>query len=259
MKFFACFIIFVSFAQSVFAINAPYIAISNDIAKQDQLNVVSNNAANANTIGFEQDDVIYKSVDKKESKKKANSFVVPKGNYRKNAQGGLKVTNEPLDLAIIGPGYFKILTPHGPRYTLAGHFLISAQNTIVNPMGYPLANQNGQAIVLPDKRDYLLIRVTSDGTVYADVNQVDVVGVFGMRPDALVTKDGSGLYASNKPDLQLYSDTSTIQSGTLRTSNVNSAKVLSNVIELQRSADASRQLVTDLSNLERATVAKTLK
>ena len=258
MKLFVT-ILLIIFSASAFASNAPYIAISNDIAKQDQLSVISNNAANVNTIGFEQDDVIYKTVDKVESKKKTNSYVVPRGNYRKNSQGGLKVTNEPLDLAIIGPGYFKIITPRGPRYTLAGHFIINNQNLIVNSMGYPLANQNGQPIVLPDKQEYLLIQVTSDGTVYNDNNQTDVVGIFAFAPNTKLMREGEGLYKSNQPDRQLDSDTSTIQAGALRTSNVNSTKVLTNMIELERSADASRQLVTDLANLERSAVSKILK
>ena len=252
-------ILFILFSTCAFASNAPYIALSNDIAKQDQLNAVANNAANVNTIGFEQDDIIYSTVDKKESKKKTNSFVVPHGNYRKNAEGGLKVTNEPLDLAVIGPGYFKVITPHGPRYTLAGHFVVNNQNVIVNSMGYPVANQNGQPIVLPDKRDYLLLQIMADGTVYTDTNQVDVVGVFGFAPNTTLTREGAGCYKSTKPAIQLDTNTSTIQAGVLRASNVNSTKVLTNMIELERSADSSRQLVTDLANLERNAVAKIMK
>jgi flagellar basal-body rod protein FlgF len=251
--------LFILYSSYALASHAPYIAISNDIAKQDQLNVVANNAANVNTIGFEQDDMIYKTVDKKESKKKTNSFVIPRGNFRKNEEGGLKVTENPLDLAIVGRGYFKILTSRGPRYTLAGHFIISSQNIIVNSQGYPLANQNGQPIVLPDKRDYLLIQVTADGTVYTDTNQADAVGIFGFPPNTVLAREGSGFYASNKPDIKLDTDTSTIKSGVLRTSNVNSTKVLTNMIELERSADASRQLVTDLANLERSAVSKIMK
>jgi len=246
-----------SFSSS--ASNAPYIAISNNIAKQAQLDVVANNAANIHTTGFEQDDVIYKRVDKEESKKKTNSFVVPRGNYRKNAIGGLKVTHNPLDLAIIGPGYFKVLTSRGPRYTLAGHFLINSQNVIVNTDGYAVLSKGGQPIVLPDKRDYLLLEVASDGTVYADTTEIEAIGIFGFTTNTELTREGSGLYASSKPDITLENDVATIQSGALRTSNVNSTKVLTTMVELERSADASRQLVTDLTNLERNAVAKIMK
>jgi len=246
-------------ACTSYASNAPYIAISNNIAKQAQLDVVSNNAANIHTTGFEQDDVIYKQVDKAESKKKTNAFVVPRGNYRKSAVGGLKVTKNPLDLAIIGPGYFKIQTPRGPRYTLAGHFLINPQNVIVNADGYPVLSKGGQAIVLPDKRDYLLLDVAADGTVHADTTQIEAIGIFGFGPNTELTREGAGLYASSKPDIALDNNVATIQSGALRTSNVNSTKVLTTMVELERSADASRQLVTDLANLERSAVAKIMK
>ena len=258
MKLVATTILFL-ISSVAYASNAPYIAISNDIAKNTQLEVVSNNAANINTIGYEQDDVIYQQVDKKESKKKTNAFVVPHGNYRKSEIGGLKVTDNPLDLAIIGPGYFKVLTPKGPRYTLAGHFMLNAQGVIVNSFGYPLAGQGGAPIVLPDKRDYLLIEVMADGTVYADDLQVDLVGIFGFAPNTELSREGQGLYASSKVDIVLGNDVSTIQNRTLRTSNVNSTKVLTSMIELERSAEASRQLVTDLANLERNAVSKIMK
>ncbi len=259
MKTILALLLAISSACVSYASNAPYIAISNDIAKQAQLDVVANNAANIHTPGFEQDDVIYKKVDKAESKNKTNSFVVPRGNYRKSEIGGLKVTNNPLDLAIIGHGYFKILTPRGPRYTLAGHFMLNSQNVIVNPEGYPVASKGGQAIVLPDKKDYSLIAVSADGTVNADTTQVEAIGIFGFSPNTELTREGAGLYVSARPDIELGNDVATIQGGALRASNVNSTKVLTHMVELERSADASRQLVTDLANLERSAIAKIMK
>lgn len=246
-------------SYSVYASNSPYIAISGHIAQKTRLAVVANNAANSTTVGYEQDSTICKKVDKKESKQKTNSFVVPHGNYRKSAVGGLKVTKNPLDLAIIGPGYFKILTPRGPRYTLAGNFLINAQNVIVNVNGYPLSSQAGQPIVLPDKGDYSLLDVAADGTIYADIDQVDAIGIFGFAPNVELTREGEGLYAGGNIDLPLGNDVSTIQSGALRTSNVNSAEVLTNLIELERSSESSLQLVTDLANLERNAVSRIMK
>lgn len=248
------------FSALAFANNASYIAISNDIAKQIHLEVVANNAANIHTIGFEQDDVIYKEVTKKETKNKTNTFVVPRGNYRKNEVGGLKVTNNPLDLAIIGKGYFKILTPRGPRYSLAGNFLINGENILVNPLGYPVASPAGQVILMPEKSEYKSLYVAPDGTIYADNNQIDIVGIFDFPPSVILTKEGGNLYASNKNDIILDAGgSSTIQSGSLRTSNVNSTKVLTNMIELERSAESSRQLVNDLANLERNSVARIMK
>lgn len=250
-------VIFASY--NAYASNAPYIAISNDIAKKTQMEVVANNIANSNTLGYEQDDIIYKKVDKKESKKKTNSFVRPYGNYRKNAAGGLKVTNNPLDVAIIGPGYFKVLTPRGPRYTLAGNFMINSQNVLVNADGYPVSSQGGQPIVLPDPGDYMLLDIAADGTIYADNDQVEAVGVFGFGQNISLMREGSGLFISTGPDIILGNDVATIQNRALRTSNVNSTRALTTMIELERSSETSRQLVTDLANLERNAVSRIMK
>ena len=53
--------------------NASYIALSSQIARKTQLEVISNNVANANTVGFEQDAVIFRNVDLKQNSKRNNS------------------------------------------------------------------------------------------------------------------------------------------------------------------------------------------
>jgi flagellar basal-body rod protein FlgF len=241
------------------ASNASYIAISNDMAKQSELEVLSNNAANANTIGYEQDDIIYETRNHKESKRKTDAFVVPKGNYHGGEKGGLKSTGRNLDMAIIGNGYFKILTPKGPRYTLAGDFMINNQRQLVTSEGYPVASQVGQPIVVPDQGDYNLLDIAKDGTIYADLDQIDIIGVFGFPKGAKLFKEGSTLYAASTADIILDPTQATILTGTLRMSNVSTAKVMTNMIASQRAADASRKLVTDLANLERGTISKVMK
>ena len=55
--------------------NASYIALSNQIARKTQLEVVSNNVANSNTVGFEQDTILFRNVDLKQGSKRNNSFI----------------------------------------------------------------------------------------------------------------------------------------------------------------------------------------
>ncbi len=58
-----------------FANNASYITLSNQMARKRQLEVVANNVANAETIGFQQDEVLLRSAKNKKTSKKGNSFV----------------------------------------------------------------------------------------------------------------------------------------------------------------------------------------
>jgi flagellar basal body rod protein FlgG len=237
--------------------NALYIATSNDVAKRIQLEVVSNNAANTNTIGYEQDSVIFQPIIHKESKKKKDAFVRPKGNYRTGNPGSLRDTGRPLDMAIIGEGYFRILTPRGPRYSLAGSGFVDANSTLVSGDGYPFASRDGQPILFPEQ--YSVVEIKPDGTVYADTQELGVVGIYSFAPGTELAKEGASLYSANNPGILLDDNESTVASGVLRASNVNSTQTLTQVIELQRSTESSQELVKNISSLERNAIAKMMK
>jgi flagellar basal body rod protein FlgG len=237
--------------------NALYVATSNDVAKRIQLEVVSNNAANTNTIGYEQDSVIFQPVIHKESKKKKDAFVRPKGNYRTGNPGSLRDTGRALDVAVIGEGYFRVLTPRGPRYTLAGSGFVDANSTLVTGDGHPFASRDGQPILFPEQ--YSVVEVKSDGTVYADAQELGVIGIYSFAPGTELAKEGASMYFANKPGVLVDDTEATVASGVLRASNVNSTQTLTQVIELQRSAESSQELVKNISALERNTIAKMMK
>ena len=111
--------------------NASYIALSSQIARKTQLEVVSNNVANSNTVGFEQDAILFRNANLKQNSKRNNSFTWAETTYRTGDKGGIKVTNRPTDVAIGGEGYFKVATPRGDRYTLDGLMLINNQGVLV--------------------------------------------------------------------------------------------------------------------------------
>ena len=237
--------------------NALYIATSNDVAKRIQLEVVSNNAANTNTIGYEQDSVIFRPIIHKESKTKKDAFVIPKGNYRTGEAGTLRSTGRVLDIAIIGQGYFRVLTPRGPRYTLAGASYVDANSALVTADGYSFSSKDGQPILFPET--YAVIEIKPDGTIYADQEEVGAVGVYDFTPGTELVKEGHSLYSATKAAFLVDEDVSTVASGVLRSSNVNSTQTLTHVIELQRSVEASQDLVKNISGLERNAIAKIMK
>ena len=122
-------------------------AVSGAMARDAQIDVISNNLANVNTNGFKRDDVTFKEyLSKNENPNlegediprspirdkdlypldgRDQSFVVVNGTHTKFATGGFKVTDNPLDIALEGPGFFEISTPNGVRYTRAGSFKIA--------------------------------------------------------------------------------------------------------------------------------------
>jgi len=124
-------------------------------AQQLNVEVISNNIANMNTIAFKRQraefqDLLYQNVERMGSQSSGAGTVVPTGIqvgagvkagavYRIGEQGGMTRTENKYDLAINGEGYFQIRLPSGEAgYTRAGNFSVSSEGQLVTDDGYPI-------------------------------------------------------------------------------------------------------------------------
>jgi flagellar basal-body rod protein FlgG len=128
-------------------------AASGMSAQQLNVEVISHNIANMNTIGFKRQraefqDLLYQQVERAGSQSSSNGNIVPTGVqvgggvkagsvYRITEQGTPTLTDNPLDVAIQGKGYLQILLPSGETaYTRAGNFSTNDQGQFVTEDGY---------------------------------------------------------------------------------------------------------------------------
>lgn len=246
------FILVVGVNASVYATNAGYITLSNQMARNMELNVVANNVANASTTGYEMDSVIFAPVDQKASRNKTNSFVFPDGAYNSENQGAIKLTGGVLDIAVSGNGYFKIITPAGPRYTLNGSMIPNNDGVLVNAQGLPYASLDNQPIILPEQYKY--IEIVADGTVYVDREDIGRIGVFDFPSKFALVREGNNMYYSKVADIPL--ENAQIITGAIRASNVNAAKSMAELVNLQRVTSFNNSLMSDLVSLERNAIQK---
>ena len=235
--------------------NASYIALSNQIARKTQLEVVSNNVANSNTVGFEQDTILFRNVDLKQGSKRNNSFAWAETTYRTGDKGGIKVTNRPTDVAIGGEGYFKVATARGDRYTLDGSMLINNQGVLVNSSGYAYLSAENTPIEIPD--NFQTIDIAQNGSVFVDEEEVGILGVFGFDAADPIIKEGGNLYAIRGSDRVL--EEFTIIAGALRASNVNSTLSMAQMIEMQRAYGLTTDLMTKVNETESSSIQKLMK
>jgi flagellar basal-body rod protein FlgF len=241
---------------TAFANNAFYITVSNQVARKQDLQIITNNASNSNTVGYEEDSVLFGTQEVMQSSKKNNSYVITEGVYKPGELGPLKFTNNPLDVAIIGKDqYFKILSPRGVRYTLAGAMIRNSQGLIVNSEGYSFLSINNDVLQVPPEASEIV--VANDGTIYADQEEVGRIAVVSIpNPNSLI-KEGNSLYRSTASELPL--DEYTVQSGALRASNVNAARVMGQTIETQRSFSITSSLLGEINDTEKQAINKFLK
>ncbi|RLA94107.1 MAG: flagellar basal body rod protein FlgG [Deltaproteobacteria bacterium] len=154
---------------------ALWIAATGMKGQELRINVISNNLANINTPGFKAsridfEDLIYQSL-KAAGATSAGGNQIPTGmdiglGVRPAAvqklflQGDYHQTQNPLDLAIEGKGFFKVTMPDGTvAYTRSGAFKLDSEGRLVTSDGYPVDPE----IVIPPEATS--ITISSDGTV----------------------------------------------------------------------------------------------
>lgn len=257
---------------------ALYTAASGMMAQQFNLDTISNNLSNVNTTGFRQNqarfqDLIYQTLRAPGSP--VGASVVPVGqdvglgvkvasSEKIFTQGSLRQTDNPLDIAIEGDGFFQITRPDGTiAYTRDGGFKRDANGSIVTADGYFLSPQ----ITVP--QNALNVAVGSDGTVTAltpgqtqpqtlgQISLVRFTNAAGLAPTGknLFTQTAaSGAPVLSQPGLN---GAGTLQGGFVENSNVSVVAEMVNMIVAQRAYEAnSKAIVTSDEMLSTAVQTK---
>lgn len=235
-------------------------------AMQDNINVISNNLANVSTLGFKRSraefqDLLYQTL-KMPGTETPTGNQVPTGiqigmGSRLSAvsklfsQGDFQATQNELDMAIQGKGFFQILQPDGSvAYTRTGTFRLDSTGQMVTADGEPLE----PAISIPQDALNISISNTGQVSVMQPGNTVPtVVGQIEMatfvNPAGLVAQ-GRALYkesdASGAPSIANpgTNEAGLIQQGFTESSNVNVVEELTNMILAQRAYELNSKAIT---------------
>lgn len=150
-------------------IRALHTAAAGMESQQFNIDVIANNLANVNTNGFKTvradfEDLLYQTL-RPAGATAAGGTQLPSGlqvglgsrpaaTYGLFTTGALQVTGNPLDMAIEGDGFFKVLLPDGAiAYTRDGGFKMDAQGRLVTSNGYPLEPE----IIIPPDAEQIMI------------------------------------------------------------------------------------------------------
>lgn len=250
------------------SVQTLYTAATGMDALETKLDVIANNMANINTTGFKKDranfeDLFYRQL-RLPGATDADGSITATGievglgtrvssTQTNHTQGAMQVTNNPLDFAIEGRGFFQVLDPAGGfLYSRAGNFNINANQQLV--LG---SAQNGwilePAITIPPEATDVV--VTSDGQVQFRTNDSPQLQTAGqlqvatfINPDGLL-KLGDNLYketdASGVATQLNPGDTGAgvVRQGALEASNVEPVQELIDLITTQRAFELNSQVV----------------
>ncbi len=154
-------------------------------------------------------------------------------------EGDLKQTNNPLDLAILGRGFFKVKTDRGMLYTRDGSFKLSADGTLVTDSGGKVQGINGD-IILPKAE----IGLNEFGEFAIDGNIIDKVFVVEPDKPEYLKKVGDNMYEyiEELTEDDLVKD-SKLRQGFLEGSNVNPVKEMVKMIETYREYESAQRVI----------------
>ena len=213
-----------------------YAACAGLIAKMQALDLAANNLANISTTGFRGQNASFQSVfagvkARASGTQVVNEFGMLSAPSLNLAQGNLTNTGNPLDVAILGPGFFAVQTGAGVRYTRNGAFQVSANGQLLSASGDPVLGEQG-----PIELANGSVTISGDGTVSLNGALAGKLRVVEFPPATPLTNAGAAYYsapqAAAKPATQ-----STLEQGKLESSNVNPVAEAVELISIQRSAE----------------------
>jgi flagellar basal-body rod protein FlgG len=235
-------------------------------AQQTKMSTIANNLANAGTTGYKRSravfaDLLYQNL-RQVGAQSSQDTQLPSGltvgtgvrtvaTEKLFSQGNLQQTDNQLDMAIQGGGFFPILMPDGSEaYTRDGTFQMDAQGQMVTPSGFPLQ----PAITIPENA--VSVTIAGDGTVSArlagsaQITQIgtiqlaDFVNPAGLQPignNLFVESSASGSPQAGNPGLN---GLGVVVQGYVESSNVNVVEELVNMIETQRAYEMNSKAIS---------------
>lgn len=228
--------------------NSIYIAVSRQSGLFRDMEVSANNLANINTTGYNAQKLLFSEYLVRDGSVK-DAYANDPSTYRDTTNGPVKMTGNPFDLAIAGPGYFQVETPLGRRYTKSGNFQVDANGTLMTPTGYPVLGADGGQITIPD--DARSVEINSIGQVIVDGAEAGQVGIVEFANEQELKRLGNNLFSSEQAALPAAS--ARVMQGALEGSNVNAVTELVRVMQLSRSVDSSAKFIESAYDLQRKT------
>lgn len=249
------------------SVQTLYTAATGMEALETKLDVIANNMANINTTAFKKDranfeDLFYRqyrmpgALDA-DGNRTSTGIEVGLGTrvsstQTNHGQGAMQITNNSLDLAIEGEGFFKVQTGNGSYYTRAGNFGINANGQLVlgsATQGWVL----DPSVSIPPEAVEVVVATngevsyrTTDQTELSTAGQI-TLSTF-VNPDGLL-KLGDNLYQQTDASGQPQEDNpgnpgiGTLRQGALEASNVEPVQELIDLITTQRAFELNSQVV----------------
>lgn len=242
-------------------IRGIYTATSSLITQENKQNVIVNNMANANTIGYKNDSLIIKSFD--EVMLSNNDKSIGGLNTKQElgtislgseidgvntifTQGTLKETNKNTDFSIEGRGFFAVNKNNETVYTRDGSFIVSVYGTLVTSdygdvLGRNLATGEIEPIKITDNN----FKLDFNNNIIQNGRMTHELVTADFDDYSTLTKIGDNYYIGENPidNARVY-----VNQGSVESSNVNLIEEMTNMMTTMRNFETNQKILQMLDN-----------
>jgi flagellar basal-body rod protein FlgF len=207
--------------------------------------IVANNLANANTIGFKrQCNSFTKSLNSLQGDNPDSGQVDSKTDF---SQGSLTYTGSRFDMSLSGKGFFVVETPEGPLYTRNGLFQLNNKGQLVDMDGRTIGGKDG-ALIFPQDMSASDMHVSEDGVIRVKDNTIGQLKLadFGADETKLVPV-GKNCFAA-PANIKAGASNASVKQGYQEASNVATVEEMVDLITISRLYQTNMKLLTSNSD-----------
>lgn len=259
-----------------------WVPLSGQVAQQRKVETIANNVANANTVGFKKDQLVFKEhltaltsgvedihIPRKEfspadfyhTDGAENAMVSVDGSFTVFEQGNMIPTSNPLDLALKGEGFIEVLSPHGVRFTRKGNLSLSRDGELVTDQGFKVlsalnitdellrAPASSENFPSPEERILKVpgntkLTFTSEGEILTKEGIVGKISVIEFKDKHALKKEGNSIFLSpDEKNINRTNIQTTVNQGFLEGSNVNAIEEMSELIKAHRHFESIQKAI----------------
>jgi flagellar basal-body rod protein FlgG len=240
-------------------------------AQDVKLQVIANNLANVNTVGFKRDRAVFENlfyqVERQPGAQNNDNTMSPNGvqlgtgtrlvgTQKVFTTGNLQTTGQSLDVAVVGQGFLQVQLPNGEMaYTRAGQLQVNAEGHLVNAQGLPL---NPQITVPPEATSVSIgengmVSITVSGATTATelgqltlANFVNPTGLLALGDNLYQETPASGAPNEGTPGSGPFGK---LKQGALESSNVQVVEEMVDMIAAQRTYEMNAKVLSAGDNM----------
>lgn len=216
-----------------------YAAALGSLEQEKRLDVIANNLSNAGTAGFKKDGVHFRGI-------------LDQCTYSELQQGRVRRTENPLDVALSGEGYFRVKTDQGILLTRGGNLNRNKDKFLVTQQGWPVLGKKGE----PIKVETSEIRIEQNGQVFDDGDGVDTLDVVKFPPGTKLEKARNGLFLPPEGVQPVPAEDCSVYQGALEDSNIDMVSEMVQMIESMRVFEVHQKTIQFLEQLDSQITSK---